>query len=62
MDKSGQPIPGYRPITVDVGTLGVLRDRYREVNKGIKKGDLVVAQGMQKIRLGNDPAPRKASW
>ena len=55
LDGTGQPIPGFRPITVDVGTLGVLRDRYREVNKGVKLGDLVVAQGMQKIRLGDRP-------
>jgi len=59
LDESGQPIPGYRPITVDVGTLGVLRDRYREVKKGIKEGDLIVAQGMQKIRLGTDPVTKE---
>ena len=59
LDESGKPIQGYRPITVDVGTLGVLRDRYREVNKGIKEGDLVVAQGMQKIRLGVDPVTKE---
>jgi hypothetical protein len=60
-DASGKPIKvqAYRPIAVDVGTLGVLRDRFREVNKGIKEGDLVVAQGMQKIRLGNDPITKK---
>jgi multidrug efflux system membrane fusion protein len=64
LDEADKPIPGYRPVTVDVGALGVLRGRYREVNKeikegdevnkGIKEGDLVVAMGMQKIRLGKD--------
>jgi multidrug efflux system membrane fusion protein len=55
-------VAGYRPVAVDIGTLGVLRDRYREVSKrvkdgdkGIKEGDLIVAQGMQKIRLGVKP-------
>lgn len=54
LDSSGQPMPGFRPVTVDVGDVGVLRGRYREVSQGLKPGDLVVAQGMQKIRLGKD--------
>jgi multidrug efflux pump subunit AcrA (membrane-fusion protein) len=54
-DKNGDPVPAYRPIAVDIGTPGVLRDGFREVTKGIKAGDWVVAVGMQKIRLGNNP-------
>jgi multidrug efflux system membrane fusion protein len=59
LDKAGKPIPEYRPVTVDVGTPGVLRDGYREIVKGVKEGDLVVAKGMQKIRLGVNPATKK---
>jgi hypothetical protein len=54
-DKNGDPVRGYKPIAVDVGTPGVLRDGFREISKGIKAGDLVVTVGMQKIRLGNNP-------
>ena len=49
-------------MAVDVGTLGVLRDGYREVTRGVKPGDLVVALGMQKIRLGRTRSPRSRSW
>jgi multidrug efflux system membrane fusion protein len=44
-----------RPVTVDVGSPGVLRNGFREISKGVKHGDLVVAVGMQKIRLGKNP-------
>ncbi|WP_165227240.1 efflux RND transporter periplasmic adaptor subunit [Aquisphaera insulae] len=59
IDKAGKPVLGYRPVAVDVGELGVLRGRLREVNAGVKEGDLVVAQGMQKIRLGTNPVTGK---
>ncbi|QEH34228.1 Multidrug resistance protein MdtE precursor [Aquisphaera giovannonii] len=59
LDKGGKPIPGYKPVAVDVGQLGVLRGKFREVNTGVKEGDLVVAQGMQKIRLGTNPVTGK---
>jgi len=51
----GDPIPGYKPEAVDVGIPGVLRNGFRELNKGVKQGDLIVVLGMQKIRLGNKP-------
>jgi multidrug efflux system membrane fusion protein len=64
LDKDGKTIPRYRPVTVDIGTPGVLRDGYREITKTdektrqlvLKPGDFVVAKGMQKIRLGTNPA------
>ncbi len=59
LDKAGKPIPGYRPVAVDVGTPGVLRDGFREISTGIKDGDMVVAKGMQKIRLGTNPVTKK---
>jgi RND family efflux transporter MFP subunit len=66
LDKAGKPVPGYRPVTVDIGTPGVLRDGYREITKKddkgqlvLKEGDLVVAKGMQKIRLGKNPVTKK---
>ena len=36
----------------DVGNVGVLRDGYREVEKGIEPGDRVVVAGMQRLRPG----------
>jgi multidrug efflux system membrane fusion protein len=54
MDEKGKPIPAYKPVAVDVGNPGVLRNGFREINQGIKPGDMVVAVGMQKIRLGKD--------
>ena len=36
----------------DVGTVGVLRDGFREVEKGIEPGDWVVVEGMQRLRPG----------
>jgi RND family efflux transporter MFP subunit len=59
LDKAGNPVPGYRPLSVDVGTPGVLRDGFREIAQGVKEGDLVVAKGMQKIRLGINPATKE---
>jgi RND family efflux transporter MFP subunit len=51
----GDPIPGYKPEAVEVGIPGVLRNGFRELNKGVRQGDLVVVLGMQKIRMGNKP-------
>jgi RND family efflux transporter MFP subunit len=56
--EKGQPveIPAYKPVSVDIGKLGVLQGGYREVEKGrIDPGELVVAVGMQKIRITKDP-------
>ena len=36
----------------DVGNVGVLRDGFREVEKGIEPGDRVVVAGMQRLRPG----------
>ncbi len=58
-DATGKPIPAYKPVAVDVGTPGVLRNGFREISKGIKSGDLVVAVGMQKIRLGKNPVTKE---
>jgi multidrug efflux system membrane fusion protein len=54
-DKAGNPVLGYKPIAVDIGTPGVLRDGFREITRGIKPEDWVIAAGMQKVRLGNKP-------
>ena len=61
-DAKGEPVPAYKPVAVDVGTPGVLRNGFREISQGIKPGDQVVAVGMQKIRLGKNPSPRKTTW
>ena len=58
-DATGKPIPLYKPVAVDVGTPGVLRNGFREISKGIKPGALVVAVGMQKIRLGKNPVTKE---
>jgi membrane fusion protein, multidrug efflux system len=58
-DATGKPIPAYKPVAVDVGTPGVLRNGFREISQGIKPGNLVVAVGMQKIRLGKDPITKE---
>ena len=55
-DKDGNPIKAYRPEAVDVGTIGVLRDGFREITTGVKPGDRSSSVGMQKIRLGKNPA------
>jgi len=54
-DAKGEPVPAYKPVAVDVGIPGVLRNGFREISQGIKPGDKVVAVGMQKIRLGKNP-------
>ena len=43
----------------DVGTVGVLRDGYREVEKGIEPGDWVVVSGMQRLRPGTEVKAEK---
>ncbi len=59
-DKDGRPAktdkgePLYTALNRDVGNVGVLRDGYREVEKGIEPGDWVVVAGMQKLRNGGD--------
>ena len=42
-DKEGKPV--YVAMVRDVGNVGVLRDGYREVEKGIEPGDWVVVAG-----------------
>ena len=49
-DEKGEPT--YIAMVRDVGTVGVLRDGYREVEKGIEPGDWVVVAGMQRLRPG----------
>ncbi len=56
-DKEGKPV--YVVTVRDVGTIGVLRDGYREVEKGIEPGDWVVVAGMQRLRPGIDVKPEK---
>ena len=57
-DKDGKPVLNEKgePVQVtmvrDVGTPGVLRDGYREVEKGIEPGDRIVVSGMQRLRPG----------
>ncbi len=58
-DATGKPIQAYKPVAVDVGTPGVLRNGFREISEGIKSGDLVVTVGMQKIRLGKNPITKQ---
>jgi RND family efflux transporter MFP subunit len=58
-DKKGDPIPAYKPVAVDIGTPGVLRDGFREVTKGVKPGQMVITVGMQKIRLGKNPLTQR---
>ncbi|APW60865.1 efflux RND transporter periplasmic adaptor subunit [Paludisphaera borealis] len=50
LDRDGKPIPKFAHTTVNVGTLGVLIDGYREVSEGVKPDDLVVVSGLQKLR------------
>ena len=64
-DKDGKPVldakgePTYMTVVRDVGTPGVLRDGYREIEKGIEPGDWVVVSGMQRLRPGADVKPEK---
>lgn len=50
LGRDGKPIPKYVHEMVDVGTLGVLVDGYREVSQGVTPDDLVVVTGLQKLR------------
>ncbi len=64
-DKDGKPElnekgePKYVTLVRDVGTPGVLRDGYREVEKGLEPGDWVVVSGMQRLRPGAEVKPEK---
>ncbi|MGZ3317860.1 MAG: efflux RND transporter periplasmic adaptor subunit [Isosphaeraceae bacterium] len=58
-DAKGESVPAYKPVAVDVGAPGVLRNGFREISQGIKPGDKVVAVGMQKIRLGKNPITKE---
>jgi multidrug efflux system membrane fusion protein len=59
LDRAGKPIPKYEHAEVDVGTLGVLADGYREVSQGLKPDDLVVVSGLQKLRKGSPVTARE---
>jgi membrane fusion protein, multidrug efflux system len=50
------------PEARDVGTPGVLRDGFREIQDGIKAGDWVVVSGMQKIKVGIKDPQTKEPW
>ena len=56
--KDGSPVktekgePRYIAIRRNVGEVGVLRDGYREVEKGVEPGDWVVRSGMQRLKDG----------
>jgi multidrug efflux system membrane fusion protein len=56
-DEKGQPV--HVAMVRDVGTIGVLEDGYREVEKGIEPGDRVVIAGMQRLRPGIEVKPEK---
>jgi multidrug efflux system membrane fusion protein len=64
-DKDGHPEKGdkgkpkYVAMVRDVGEVGVLRDGYREVEKGIEPGEWVVVAGMQRLRDKADVIPEK---
>ena len=51
-EKDEKGGPKYVAMVRDVGEVGVLRDGYREVEKGIELGDWIVRSGMQRIRPG----------
>lgn len=55
--KKGEP----KQIAVrrDVGEVGVLRDGYREVEKGVEPGDWVVRSGMQRLKDGVEVVAEK---
>ncbi len=50
--KNAKGQPTYIAMVRDVGTVGVLRDGFREVEKGVEPGDWVVVEGMQRLRPG----------
>jgi hypothetical protein len=58
-DKDGKPV--YLSMVRDVGNVGVLRDGYREVEKGVEPGDWVVVAGMQRLRPGGEVKTEKYS-
>lgn len=64
-DKDDQPEtdekgkPKYIAMVRDVGEVGVLRDGYREVEKGIQLGDWIVRSGMQRLRPGAEVIAEK---
>jgi multidrug efflux system membrane fusion protein len=51
-DKSGKPVAVRRAVWTPVGTPGVLRDGYQEVEKGVRPGDWIVVGGMQRLKDG----------
>jgi membrane fusion protein, multidrug efflux system len=53
-EKTEKGEPKYVARRRDVGEVGVLRDGYREIEKGIQPGDLVVRAGMQRLKDGLD--------
>jgi RND family efflux transporter MFP subunit len=64
-DERGQTVknakgePTLVVVVRDVGTVGVLRDGFREVQKGIEPGDWVVVEGMQRLRPGVEVTAEK---
>src|SRR6201994_488916 len=44
---------------LDVGNVGVLRDGYREVEKGVQPSEFVVRAGMQRLRPGMEVKPER---
>ncbi len=50
LSEKGEPV--YLAAVRDIGTPGVLRNGYREIEKGIEPGDWVVVAGMQRLRPG----------
>jgi RND family efflux transporter MFP subunit len=50
LNEKGESI--YLAQVRDVGTPGVLRNGYREIDKGVEPGDRVVVLGMQRLRPG----------
>ncbi len=49
-DSKGKPVPVRRPVWTRVGTPGVVRSGYVEIEKGVRAGDWVVVSGMQRLR------------
>jgi hypothetical protein len=64
-DAAGNPIlnekkqPILAAIWRTVGTPGVIRDGYVEIQEGIKADDRVVVSGMQRLRNGRAVKPEK---
>ena len=53
-DPKGNPILVRRPVWSPVGSPGVVRNGYVEIQKGVRPGDWVVVSGMQRLKT-NDP-------